>query len=178
VSYHRTIRFADTDAAGVVYFATLLSICHEAYEAALAEAGVDLAVFFSGNFPDRAASESGDRDAARPVIVPIVHAEIDFRHPLHCGDAIAISLDWQPEPADKFTTESEAESNRSDRFDRLGEFSIAYTIDRADIDRTVARARTHHVCIDRETRQRRPIPAELRRCFDSARRSATSETVK
>jgi hypothetical protein len=37
-SYVRTVRLADTDAAGVVYFARTLSICHEAYEAALAAA--------------------------------------------------------------------------------------------------------------------------------------------
>ncbi|MDJ0549913.1 MAG: 1,4-dihydroxy-2-naphthoyl-CoA hydrolase, partial [Microcystis aeruginosa] len=32
MSYERLIYLADTDAAGVVYFAHLLSICHEAYE--------------------------------------------------------------------------------------------------------------------------------------------------
>jgi len=31
-AYDRKIHFADTDSAGVVYFARLLSICHEAYE--------------------------------------------------------------------------------------------------------------------------------------------------
>jgi 1,4-dihydroxy-2-naphthoyl-CoA hydrolase len=29
-SHHRTVRFADTDAAGVVFFARTLAICHEA----------------------------------------------------------------------------------------------------------------------------------------------------
>ena len=41
-AYSRTIHFADTDAAGVVYFARYLSICHEAYEEALAAAGIDM----------------------------------------------------------------------------------------------------------------------------------------
>lgn len=75
--YRRVIRFQETDAAGVVYFANLLSLCHEAYEASLAEAGVDLKHFFSGS------SE---------IAVPIVHAEADFYQPLFCGDAIAIAL--------------------------------------------------------------------------------------
>ena len=44
--YTRTIRFHETDAAGVVYFANLLTLCHEAYEAALAEAGLDVKSFF------------------------------------------------------------------------------------------------------------------------------------
>ena len=75
--YRRVVRFQETDAAGVVYFANLLSLCHEAYEASLAEAGVDIKRFFSGS------SE---------IAVPIVHAEADFYQPLFCGDAIAITL--------------------------------------------------------------------------------------
>ncbi len=60
-----------------MYFANLLTLCHEAYEAALAEAGLDVKGFFSG---------------AGEVAVPIVHAEADFFQPLFCGDAIAIIL--------------------------------------------------------------------------------------
>lgn len=76
MSYHRTIRFSDTDAAGVVYFATLLSICHEAYENALETAGIDLKTFFHNI----------------EIAVPIVHADIDFYQPLFCGDRLEISL--------------------------------------------------------------------------------------
>ncbi|PPT06115.1 14-dihydroxy-2-naphthoyl-CoA hydrolase in phylloquinone biosynthesis [Geitlerinema sp. FC II] len=76
MTYFRTIRFADTDAAGVVYFASLMSVCHEAYEAAIAESGIDLRSFFSGS----------------DVAVPIVRAEIDFFQPLFCGDAIEVRL--------------------------------------------------------------------------------------
>lgn len=75
--YRRVIRFQETDAAGVVYFANLLSLCHEAYEASLAETGMNLQRFFSG---------------LSEVAVPIVHAEADFYQPLFCGDAIAIAL--------------------------------------------------------------------------------------
>ncbi len=70
----RTIRFQDTDAAGVVYFAQVLSICHEAYENFLRQAGVDLKAFFS-------------RGA---IAVPITHTEADFRRPLMCGDIVTI----------------------------------------------------------------------------------------
>ena len=49
--YTRSIRFHETDAAGVVYFANVLVLCHEAYEASLAAAGIDLGEFFSD--PDR-----------------------------------------------------------------------------------------------------------------------------
>ncbi len=75
-AYSRTIRFADTDAAGVVYFANLLSICHEAYEASLMATGIELRTFF--NNPQAA--------------IPIVHASIDFFQPLFCGDEVEIAL--------------------------------------------------------------------------------------
>lgn len=74
--YSRVIHFADTDAAGVVYFANLLSICHEAYEDSLTATGIDLKSFFSNS----------------QQAIPIVHASIDFYKPLVCGDRIFIQL--------------------------------------------------------------------------------------
>ncbi len=75
-TYDRTIRFQDTDAAGVVYFANILAISHEAYEASLGAAGIDLKDFFSG----------------RDLAVPITHAHADFLRPLFCGDRVTIHL--------------------------------------------------------------------------------------
>ena len=75
-SYSRTVRLSDTDAAGVVYFANLLSMCHEAYEASLEVAGIQLKAFVQ------------DSSAA----MPIVHAEVDFFRPLFCGDKLVIQL--------------------------------------------------------------------------------------
>jgi 1,4-dihydroxy-2-naphthoyl-CoA hydrolase len=75
--YHRTVHFQDTDAAGVVYFANGLSMCHEAYEASLAAVGVDLKLFFS---------------RSTNLAVPITHAEIDFFRPISCGDRLDIHL--------------------------------------------------------------------------------------
>jgi 1,4-dihydroxy-2-naphthoyl-CoA hydrolase len=74
--YQRTVRFGDTDAAGVVYFANVLSICHEAYEAALIDAGIDARSFFRGE----------------RLAVPIVHAAVDFHQPMQCGDRLAIHV--------------------------------------------------------------------------------------
>ena len=85
-NYHRTIRFHDTDAAGVVYFAQILSICHEAYEASLQAAGVDLRTFF--------------RRGA--IAVPITHTTADFRRPLMCGDPIVVELTPTPLGEDSF----------------------------------------------------------------------------
>jgi 1,4-dihydroxy-2-naphthoyl-CoA hydrolase len=79
-TYHRTVHFADTDAAGVVFFANFLSICHEAYEEALAGSGIDLRTFFAEN----------------AVIVPIMKSEADYLRPLFCGDKIRVSLTPSP----------------------------------------------------------------------------------
>ncbi|TVR12867.1 MAG: acyl-CoA thioesterase [Phormidium sp. GEM2.Bin31] len=74
--YQHTIHLEDTDAAGVVYFARLLSICHYAYEAAIAQAGVSLAhLLAEGN-----------------LALPIVEAQIRFLQPLYCGDQITIEV--------------------------------------------------------------------------------------
>ena len=74
--YERTIRFQDTDAAGVVYFANVLSMCHEAYEESLIRAGIEVRSFFSYG----------------ETVVPIVHASVDFFKPMRCGDRISIQL--------------------------------------------------------------------------------------
>lgn len=75
-NYTRTIRFQDTDAAGVVYFANVLAICHEAYEESLAASGINLKLFFSN--PE--------------VAIPIVHTSVDFFRPMFCGDKVTILI--------------------------------------------------------------------------------------
>jgi 1,4-dihydroxy-2-naphthoyl-CoA hydrolase len=76
-TYERTVHFPDTDAAGVVFFANYLAICHEAYEEALAAAGIDIRSFFS------------DRDG---VVLPISRSEADYLRPLVVGDKLRIGL--------------------------------------------------------------------------------------
>lgn len=76
MTYERTIHFQDTDAAGVVYFANILAICHEAYEASLVQKGIELRSFF------------GDPNCA----IPIVHASVDFFRPMFCGDIVMVHL--------------------------------------------------------------------------------------
>ncbi len=76
------MRFGDTDAAGVVHFARLLSWCHEAYEESLERYGIAAAAIFPGQGTDTPA-----------VALPIVHCSADFRRPLVCGDPLAIALE-------------------------------------------------------------------------------------
>ncbi|MEO0852218.1 MAG: thioesterase family protein [Cyanobacteria bacterium J06648_11] len=72
--YERSIHLRDTDAAGVVYFAHVLSMCHEAYEASLQEADVDITSFLA-------------KDA---IALPITRATVDFRRPMRCGEVYII----------------------------------------------------------------------------------------
>jgi 1,4-dihydroxy-2-naphthoyl-CoA hydrolase len=94
-SYHRTVRFQDTDAAGVVYFANILSICHEAYEESLRTSGINLKDFFTNP----------------QVAFPIVHASVDFLRPIFCGDKLLISLMPQKVGAEKFEISYEISLN-------------------------------------------------------------------
>lgn len=74
--YSRTVRFADTDAAGVVFFANYLVFCHEAYEESLAAAGIELQTFFK----------------ATGVMVPIAKSDATYLRPLFPGDKVRITL--------------------------------------------------------------------------------------
>ncbi|MGB3263014.1 MAG: thioesterase family protein [Microcoleus sp.] len=85
-TYNRTVRFQDTDAAGVVYFANVLAVCHEAYEESLAASGINLKAFFS------------NREAALPVI----HATVDFYRPMFAGDRLIIQLTPKQIAGDEF----------------------------------------------------------------------------
>jgi 1,4-dihydroxy-2-naphthoyl-CoA hydrolase len=74
--YDYIVQFRDTDAAGVVYFANIISICHVAYEASLIESGIELKTFVSNS----------------EFAVPITHVSADFFRPLYCGDRVKIDL--------------------------------------------------------------------------------------
>jgi len=72
----RTVYLGDTDAAGVVYFASGMQMCHEAYEESLAKAGISL----------------GEMLIARKIALPIVHGAINFFNPIFCSDKLQIDL--------------------------------------------------------------------------------------
>lgn len=174
--YLRQVRLSDTDAAGVVYFANGLEICHEAYEAFLTAAGVDLRSFFSG----------------QTVAVPIVRAELDFRRPLYVGDSLVVQLALRPAPnppaklelAPELRPKLDAEAQpklepgqwssqgpdstvgsafadpREDLAKDASEFTIDYQI-HGPLGLS-ATAMTRHVCINPTTRSRQLLPDVLR----------------
>ncbi len=74
--YSYQVQLRDTDAAGVVYFANLLAICHGAYESSMANAGINLKEMVTSPL----------------LALPIIHASIDFQQPIYCGDRLQIHL--------------------------------------------------------------------------------------
>lgn len=75
-TYQRTVRLADTDAAGVVYFSNVLTMCHEAYEQALIDNGINWKSLLE----------------KRQIAIPIVHASVDLFQPLYCGEQVSIQI--------------------------------------------------------------------------------------
>ncbi len=79
----RTVRFGETDAAGVVHFTHLLDWCHQAYEESLERFGI-------------AAQEIFPTPSQTPAIaLPIVQCRAEFRRPLVCGTPLSIRLEPQ-----------------------------------------------------------------------------------
>jgi 1,4-dihydroxy-2-naphthoyl-CoA hydrolase len=85
-AYSRNIHFRDTDAAGVVFFANYLVLCHEAYEEALAAAGLEISTLFSSN----------------DLLVPIAKSSAEYLRPLRVGDRVRITVKPEPVSANSF----------------------------------------------------------------------------
>lgn len=125
-SYHRTVHFQDTDAAGVVYFTNVLAMCHEAYEASLMAFGIELQLFFKN--PTAA--------------IPIIHASVDFKRPMYCGDQLQIEI--LPQQIDEH------------------KFEIFYQIVAAlSPQQSLAIANTKHICIEPTTRTKIQLPEAI-----------------
>jgi len=133
-SYSRTVHFQDTDAAGVVFFANILSMCHEAYEASLAAAGINLNAFFC--YPR--------------IVIPITHVTVDFLRPMFCGDDLKIDVHPKQLHENEFEISYEV-------------FAVETVISEITTvqENCTARAFSKHVCIDSASRSRIYLPPEV-----------------
>jgi 1,4-dihydroxy-2-naphthoyl-CoA hydrolase len=136
----RTVRFGDTDAAGVMHFHQLLRWCHEAYEESLERFGIAVSTVFPRPVLP---GEEGDPVA---VGLPIVHCSADYLRPLRVGDPLAISL----------------EPGRLDP----GTFEVRYSF-RSD-GGLVARGLTRHLAIRAGDRRRCALPEEIQRWLEAS----------
>lgn len=71
-----TIALHDSDAAGIIFSANLFRICHEAYEAMMAELGYSIGYLLK----------------ERPFGVPLVHLDGDFLQRSRVGDHVTIEV--------------------------------------------------------------------------------------
>ncbi len=74
-THTRSIFLKETDATGVIYFTSLLHYALEAFEVLLHKNESGLSQIF-----------------AKGYLMPIVHAEADYKAPLRVGDSISIEL--------------------------------------------------------------------------------------
>lgn len=125
-----TVRFQDIDAAGIAFYGRVFDYFHDAYVAHLAAREVPLHEII----------------ARRQWIMPLVHAEADYKRPLRFGGAYQIEL----------RAEAVGRSSYTLRYRIVGEGGQLH-----------AEGTTVHVCVDVATERPRELPGELRAALDS-----------
>jgi 1,4-dihydroxy-2-naphthoyl-CoA hydrolase len=121
------VRFQHCDPAGIVFFANILVFCHEAYEELLRAAGSPL----------------DELIRKRERVLPLGHAEVDFKRPMKFGQLVRIRV----------------------TVEKLGErsFRLEYELHG---DELLATAATVHVSVDPATGKSVPLTAALRKLLE------------
>jgi 1,4-dihydroxy-2-naphthoyl-CoA hydrolase len=125
-TYRFRAGLSSTDPAGILFYPELFRHAHDAYEGWMSAMGHGLDIVL----------------AESQVLLPIVHAEADFRAPIRHGEVIAVGLAVKNVGHTSYT--------------------LAYTFRSESEDDVRARASTVHVLVDRKTGRARPLPDELR----------------
>jgi 1,4-dihydroxy-2-naphthoyl-CoA hydrolase len=122
-THETTLRLHQTDSLGIAYYGSVFNIIHECYESFLDIA----AILKEGKY-----------------IIPIVHAEADYRTPMELSDQIMVNMEL-------------ASTGRSS-------FTLTYrlTNQRQEV---VAEAKTIHSVLDRQTRKSIEMPDSIRDRF-------------
>ena len=82
----KIMRLHHTDGAGVIYFAHLLVLAHECYEA-----------FMDTVLPLRTILDQGQ------ILMPITHAESDYQKPIRVGDKLDVTVTLASQTDHSFT---------------------------------------------------------------------------
>jgi 1,4-dihydroxy-2-naphthoyl-CoA hydrolase len=123
--WRTTVKLHDTDAAGLLFYGHQFKIAHDCYEALLESIGFPMSWVI--------------RDA--DFLLPIVHAEADYKQSLYVGDPLEIHLTLE-------------QANTSS-------YILVHDIRGAD-DLTVGTVKTVHVVVDKKSGKKIPIPDNLR----------------
>lgn len=123
--YESIIKIHEADAAGILFFANYFKLVHDAYESFMASIGMGL----------------GDMIRSGEMIIPLVHAEMDYKSSLVAGDRASVEI----------------------RVKRIGEtsFILNHKIFKNDTI-LAAHGETVHVNVDAKTGNKAPLPETLR----------------
>ncbi|MCP5047565.1 MAG: acyl-CoA thioesterase [bacterium] len=121
--YKTTIKLHETDAAGLLFFANQFRLVHDAYEAFMESRDMGL----------------GKLLTSKPFLLPIVHAETDYKAPLRVGDVIMITIRVKRKGTSSFTLAHELHKN----------------------DTLAGSGETVHACLDTKTGKPIPLPNPL-----------------
>jgi YbgC/YbaW family acyl-CoA thioester hydrolase len=126
------VNMQDTDAAGFLFFANQFVFAHVTYERFLESIGFSFA-------------EALDREI---FLLPIVHAESDYKKPLKVGDRLQAELS----------------------VGNIGDSSV--TLDYVFLDdagETVGTSRSVHVSVDKVSMKKIPLPGNVRKALEQFR---------
>ncbi len=122
--FETTVRLHHTDAAGLLFFAAQFHLAHDAYESWMESIGYAFAPLLRTS----------------PLVLPIVHAEADYKAPLSTGDRLTIEM----------TAEHIGEHS----------FVLAHRLLRGTQE--VGTAKTVHVLVDKRNGEKQPLPDKLK----------------
>ncbi len=129
-NYSAKVKLHHTDAAGVMFFAHFFYLAHDGYEAFLETRSFGLKRILQQDF-----------------LLPLVHAEADYRAPATLGDELTFEIEVT----------------------RLGEtsFTLSYRVVN-QVGQDVAGLKTVHTAISQSTRQPIPLPPNLKAALQPA----------
>jgi 1,4-dihydroxy-2-naphthoyl-CoA hydrolase len=121
-----SVKLHDTDVAGLLFFANQFKMAHDTYEGFMEQIGFGFARILQ----------------SEDFLLPIVHAEADYKARLQVGDSLTIRL----------------------TVEKIGDSSFVLLNSLSNTDgKSVGTVRTVHVCTDKGTGKKRSLPDELRR---------------
>ncbi len=122
--YETIIKIHEADAAGILFFANYFKLAHDAYESFMASIGMDL----------------GEMIRAETTIIPLVHAEMNYKTSLVAGDRAVVKM----------------------RVKRIGETSFTLHHEIYKNGKVLAaHGETVHVYVDAKTNEKSPLPESL-----------------
>lgn len=123
--YTRRIALHEADPAGVLFFGRYFALAHDAYENMLWEQGCSVADILAGE----------------TFVVPVVHAEADYKAPLRVGELTVIALHLEELRSRTFRLRTELHTEDGT---------------------TACIVRTTHCCVSMATKRPTTMPKPLR----------------